>query len=96
MKPEGMMREDYESLPRLRRLHYLWLLWTWVALVWIGTLLKRPGWFDSGRRFDRSPTVCQRCGWVGRVRDCAHGYQDDGAGDVEGCSECPECGDQSV
>lgn len=47
------------------------------------------GW---GRHTDPSPVCCQRCGWISRVRDAVHGYQSDGAGDVEGYSECPRCG----
>ena len=41
---------------------------------------------------DISPIKCNRCGWIGRIKDAIHTYQDDQCGDVEAVDECPICG----
>jgi hypothetical protein len=92
VKTHELMREDYVSLRWPGRLKWLWFYWTWRLVTWIGPKLGRPYWWNGGRRYDGDPTVCQECKHVMRVRHAVHGYQSDGDGDVEGCSECPKCG----
>lgn len=97
MKTADLMQEDFESLSGWRRLHYLWLLWTWTLVLRLGRMTRHPWWWNGGRHSDGDPTVCRNCGWVGRVRDSVHGYQDDGSGeDVEGVEECPRCGSEEL
>lgn len=97
MKQDCLYQEDYRSLTARKRIYWLYLWWTWRLVLWLGSKFGRPFWWCGGRHTDGDPTVCQNeeCRWVGRVRDCVHGYQDDGSGeDVEGVDSCPKCGEE--
>lgn len=75
----------------MKKLKWIWLLWTYAIVTWAGELFRRPHWWNGGRRENGYPVICEECDWIGRLRDAYHGYQDDGAGDVEPVSECPKC-----
>jgi len=96
MKCSDLMRSDYDSLPPLKKAKYVWLYFTWIVVTFVGQRVGKPHWWNGGRRTDGDPTVCPSCQHVCRVRDCVHGYQDDGLGDVEGVSECPKCGSTDI
>lgn len=96
MKTPKLYEEDYQSLPWLKRPYWLWLWYSWIFVLWIGKKTGHRYWWNAGRRSDGDPTVCDNCGWVGRVRECVHTYENDGAGDVEPIEECPKCGSNSV
>ena len=92
MKTDDLYNEDYRSTRGLRRLKWFWLWWSYQFVLWLGEKTGNPYWWCGGRHTDGDPTVCQRCGYVCRRRDCVHIYQIDGAGDVERVDECPKCG----
>ena len=46
---------------------------------------------------DPTPVKCNRCGWIGMIKDMCHGYRDDASGeDVEAVDVCPVCGTDNV
>jgi hypothetical protein len=96
MKSTDLMWEDFESLPYWGKVKYFWLFLTWAIVLEIGQRVGKPHWWNGGRRTDGDPTVCKSCLYVCRVRDCVHGYQSDGLGDVEGVDECPRCGSTAI
>lgn len=62
--------------------------WLW----WSAVLMS---WWSPHRSFERRtspwPVRCHCCGWLGRRRQCRHGYVNDGQGDVEPMDFCPNC-----
>lgn len=63
---------------------------------WVDSVLgTQIGGF--GRHTDVEPVRCEECGWIGRIKDCVHGYCDDGSGeDVCPEDECPFCGSNQL
>ena len=87
MKSAEVMRDDYEVIPwGWGRIKYNWLLVSWIVVVWIGARIGKPHLWNGGRRTDGEPCVCHACGWIGRLRDAVHGYDDYEE------DECPKCG----
>lgn len=60
--------------------------------LWIGTGIPHFPLF--GRQTDPDPVFCAECGWAARRRDCYHGYQADGMGDVEAVDRCQRCNEE--
>ena len=55
-------------------------------------------WYDFfGRKSDPVPTLCEKCGWIGRYMDTKHDYIPSGEdGDCEAVNVCPLCGSENL
>lgn len=80
-------------MKKLLRQFKVALLWiNWRYRLWQDFPDKTVAWYGMyGRYDDPEPCRCFDCGWIGRGRDCYHGYEDDGEGESIAVDECPVC-----